>query len=143
MTEQIINGNYFLHISLLKEATDSWRLRKQQTKAGMLFMKLFGAKKRIDLDICACDRTLKEINSSENRLGFSPALYDIICEKFLRGYDTLDNEEYILKVASKQSTNPYPNFLIVSESKKTEIITLANEKGYGSIKILSPSDFEL
>ena len=106
-------------------------------------MRLFGSRKNFQLDICACDRTLKKINNSNYRLGFSPAIYDIICEKSLIGYESLEDEEYTLKVASRQSTFPNPNFLIVSDSDKKKITGLANEKGYYSVKILSPSDFNL
>lgn len=141
--KSINKGNYFLHYSLLKEASESWIIRKQETNAGIFIMHLFASKRNTNSTINTCDKTIQKLSQSGYRLAFSPALFDFIDEKSLKNFEELDDDEYSLKVASREATNPNSIFFIVSDNKKDEIIRIANEKGYKSIQILSPIDFDL
>lgn len=142
VSQKISNGNYFLHLSLLKDASESWILRKQETNSGRLFMKLVGSKGTNNMELCACDRTLQKMSELPHKIGFLPAIFDLISEKTLRAANGHTDDEYCLKVASLKATLPFPTYLIVADNEKEKITALAKERGFHSVKILSPLDFD-
>ena len=132
----IDNPDFFSHISLLKEASESWVLRGVQTKAGIIFMSIIKSKREIHV----CDRTKRNLSTSAHSVGFIPALLDLIKEKSATNCGHMGDDEYSLKVASLMKTLARPLYYIVADSEKENIKNLATEKGY-NLKILSPSDF--
>lgn len=132
----IDNPDFFSHLSLLKEASESWVLRGMQTKAGIIFMSIIKSKR----EIYVCDRTKKDLSTSPHSVGFIPALLDLIKEKSATNCEHMDNNEYSLKVASLMKTLARPLYYVVADSQKENIKRLAEEKRY-NLKIISPSDF--
>ena len=132
----IDNPDFFSHISLLKEASESWILRGMRTNAGIIFMSIIKSKREIHV----CDRTKRDLSTSAHSVGFVPAILELIKEKSATNCDGMGNDEYSLKVASLMKTFARPLYYIVADSQKESITNLAAEKGY-NLKIISPSDF--
>src|SRR3989338_5215940 len=140
MSQSLLSGNpdFFFHLSLLQEASESWVLRKEKTSAGIIFMSI--VRNRKEVEVCACNRTLNALLDSRHSIGFTPALLDFIRQKSAPNCENMRDDEYSLRVASLMKTIARPLYFLVSDSKKEEIIDLANKKGY-KLKIISPSDF--
>lgn|SRR3990167_9944820 len=132
----IDNPDFFSHISLLKEASESWILRGEQTKAGIIFMSIIKSKREIHV----CDRTKKDLSTSAHSIAFIPAILELIKEKSTTNCENMENDEYSLKVASLMKTFARPLYYVVADSQRENIKQLATEKGY-NLKIVSPSDF--
>ncbi len=131
-------GIYFLHISFLEESS------KGVVKTGItdqlkLLMTLVFHDPEIAIKIISCDRTLEKI--SKKKVDFAPALLFSIDEKSYSD-GKLGDDEYALKIASREKIAFLPSFFIVSEGKKEEISKKVKSLKY-TMNVLSVSDFEI
>ena len=97
----------------------------------------------VSLKRITCDRTMEEIKKPGNKIGFVPGILDLIEEESLPDGKDLDDESYSLEVASLKGINTKPTFFIVLSSEKEKIEKYAKTKGYNSLSIYSPEDFNL
>jgi len=130
-------GIYFLHLSFLEEASKGV-IKEGVTKQLELLMNLIFNTKNISIQIISCDRTLENI--AKKKSDFAPALLTSINEKsyFDNG---LDNEEYALKIASREKISSLPTFFIVAEDKKDELSKKAKSLGY-NLNVVCANDFD-
>lgn len=144
------NGTYFFHVSFLKEVSDTWLDKDETGKSAEIFMSLV-FKTTNDIVLDSCDRTIKELSTCDRTMGemaktkYSltqvPGFMDLINEKFLPNCDSLEYDEYCLKVASFKRISAHPTFFVVSDEEKTKLVGIAQGKGY-TLNIISPEDFD-
>ncbi|MBR9702346.1 hypothetical protein GOV13_05495 [Candidatus Pacearchaeota archaeon] len=130
-------GIYFLHISFLEESSKGI-IKTGITNQLKLLMDLVFHDTNISIQIISCDRTLENI--SEKKVDFAPAILSSINEKSY--YDgALGDDEYALKIASREKISFLPSFFIVSEAKKEELSKKAETLKY-KINVLSADDLQ-
>ncbi len=129
-------GIYFLHLSFLEECSIGI-VRQGVTNELQLMMNLF-FNRNGSIKMISCDRALENI--SKKSTNFAPGLLSVINEKsYFDG--ELDDDEYSLKIASREKIAFLPTFFIVSKEKKKILSDKARELGY-KINVLSIEDFE-
>ena len=138
MTQQksLPEGIYFLHISFLEESSKGI-IKEGITKQLKLLMDLVFHDSIINIQIISCDRTLENI--SKKKVDFAPALLSSINEKSYQN-GTLSDDEYTLKIASREKIAFLPSFFIVAEDVKDKLFSEAKSSGY-NINVLSVADF--
>ncbi len=138
MAQGIISGTYYLHLSFLQEASQG------MTQAGvseqlLLLHSIVFPPKGVITNMISCDRTLKEMAKSKNSIGFMPGILTLINEKSHHD-GKLEDDEYSLKIASREKISSLQTFFVVSDSKKDTISTKAIALKY-RLNVLSTSDF--
>lgn len=137
LNNQLPEGIYFLHISFLDECSKGV-IREGVTDQLELLMRLVFHDPKIDIQLIICDRTFKKI--SEKKVDFAPAILSVINEKSYSDGE-LSEDEYALKIASREKISFLPNFFIVSDEKKDELSNKSKNLGY-KINVLSVTDFK-
>lgn len=136
------DGVYFLHLSFLKEVSDTWLTSDKISASGTIFMKLawdFSQGKIRKL--ITCDRTMKELVKTKYTLKAVPGVFDLVEERNLPADENhLETEAYSFKVASLTRITPHPIYFVVTDSAKEEMRKKAKALGY-SINIISTEDF--
>lgn len=138
MVQNISSGTYFLHLSFLLEASKGMT-RQGVSNQLILLHKIVFPPQGVITNIISCDRTLSEIAKSKSSVGFMPGILTLINEKSHHD-GNLDDNEYALKIASREKISSLQNFFIVSDDEKGRILGKAGQLRH-RLNVLSPSDF--
>lgn len=124
-------GNYLFHISVLKEAAESWIKKRQKSNAGAVFLHLLAkASKSDDIQIYVCDRSLRELKNSKESISYHPGMISCLNPAQAIMFDHLKGDHYFLKVASRINAKPAPFTAIVSNQQHQNLEDLAYDNKY-------------
>ena len=139
MVQNIVSGTYFLHVSFLKEVALGGITKFGPSKQLLLLHSIIFPPHGVITNRISCDRALKEMAKSRNSVGFMPGILTLINEKSYHEGE-LEDDEYALKIASREKISSLRNFFIVSDSEKGRILGKAGQLRY-RLNVLSTSDF--